>query len=691
MLPSVLAPLLALALSASAIPFSEESSEGLVVLGAPAPPSEASAGLLPGDVLVSWRRGGEAGLLRWPSGLLEVETEQAPRGAVELVGRRAGEPMRWRMPPVRWNVRTRPALSPHLRALYREGAQRFANQDPAGGAAAWRAAVEAAARAEDRPRMAWFLGELGRTGAESGRWREADAAYEEAVRKAEDTGMATFLLRNWCATYVQRENWERAETCYRRVLAKAQPGTFAAARDLAVLAGLATRRGDLEAAERMYREALSIRSGIVVLGPYLVQAIRDEVAGFGAPGPSGVTREEIEDLRRKLQRLRETLLAEAGLKPPGDRPAKTAAAPAKKEKEKEEPSPLEALQRALAKAEREEPGSLTVADRWQDLGELSFEDGDLIAAEIAWLRALDVREKLAPGTLREARTLHDLGRVHAQAGRDRAAASFLCRAARALDRRNRPAPEDAEAQATFGEETAAYDRDCIAALVAARRPDAAFLALERSRVRGAALSSALDRRRKEVEQERAQALTRLSRLSTSRDRDEVDLLAAYAEELESRRDEIVHPLKLDSLRAALAPGTLLLAWSIGEDQSFLFAVRPSGAPGPGVEVFPVLVKAADLLKRIPVFAAQAASVETEPGRPRTEARELYRLLLGPAEAPIAAAERLILLPDEVLAPLPFGALIQGEKRLEERARVETAASATAWAAKALTPDASSPL
>lgn len=466
------------------------------------------------------------------------------------------------------------------------------------------------------------------------------------------------------------------------MLAKAQPGTFTAARDLAMLAGIATHRGDLEAAERMYREALSIRAGITVFGPYMVQIVRDEVGGLTAPSPAGVTREEIEDLRRKLQRLRETLLADAGLKPPGERPAKTAAtAPPKKA----EPSPLETLQRTLAKAEHEDPGSLTVADRWQDLGELYFEGKDLAAAEIAWLRALDLRERLAPGTLREARTLHDLGRVHAQAGRDRAAASFLCRAARALDRRNHSVPDDAEARAVLGEEPAEFDRDCIAALVAARRPDEAFLTLERSRVRGAAaVSIGPDfvrqrvRQRKEIEQDRAQALTRLARLSTSRDRDEVDLLGEYSEELESRRDAILPPLKLDSLRAALAPGTLLLAWSIGEEQSFLFAIHPAGATGPGVEVFPISAEAADLQARIPAFARQAGNVEVEPGWPRTEARALYRLLLGPAGTPVTAAERLVLVPDAVLEALPFGALVQGEKLLEEGARIEKAESAAAW-------------
>ncbi|HKH48049.1 MAG TPA: tetratricopeptide repeat protein [Thermoanaerobaculia bacterium] len=673
MLQSVLASLLVLALASSApsdlVP--DEHTEGLVVLEAPAPGSPADVGLLPGDVLVSWRRGDSMGLLRWPSGLLEVETEQAPRGPVVLGGRRGDRPMTWPMPAARWGARTRPALSPHLRALYREGAQRFAAGDPDGGAESWRAAVEAATRADDPARTAWFLGEIGRGWGAAWSWKESDAAYEEAIRRAKGTAMEAFLLREWGATFLRRELWDRARECFRRALALAPRESFAAAQDLASLAGIATRQGDLDAAERLYRQTLEIRSGLAVTGPYLMVILRSEIAGLGISAPRGSSSQEIEELRRKLEHLKQTLLDAAGLASAAQSPA-----PPKREVL----SALEVLQRALAKDEREAPGSLKVADHWQVLGELAFADGDLAGAEIAWLRALDLRERLAPGTLREAKTLRDLGRVHAQAGRDRAAASFLCRAAEALDRRNRRTLDDFEARTTLGEEPAAYDQDCIAALVAARRPEDAFHALERSRVRGT-LPAAPDlaRRRQEIEAERAQTLLRLGRLSTSRDRDEVDLLLGSTEELEAQRDKIAASVQLDRLRAALPPGSLLFAWSIGDEESFLFAVRPAGTQGPGVEVFPLAAAAADLRNRVRRFAREVEKADAEPGRSLREAAELYRLLLAPAEELLAISERLVLLPDEVLAPLPFGSLVQGEVLLEKRKRIETAASATAWA------------
>lgn len=629
----------------------QEPRDGIVVIEAPSMSSLAETGLQRGDVLLSWQRSGLWGALRWPSGLAEAETEQAPWGVVRLTGLRGDRPMTWQMPAVRWNVRTRPALSPPLLALYRDGAERAAARDLEGAADAWLRAVDAAARTDDKQRSAWFLGELGRVQATASQWESADQAYEDAIRRAEGSGMAAYLLREWGGTFIQRELWARAESCYQRALALAPRGSLAAGRDLALLASIATHQGDLDRAESLYTQALATRRRVTVSGAYLTRLTREEIAGFGVPD-QGVSREEVQELRHKLEGLREKLLALAGVSPAQGAEGldRTAAAPSKKP-EKPSPNPLEVLKQALVKAESEAPGSLAVSDRWQELGELVWTRGDAVAAEVAWLRALDLREKLAPGTLREARTLHDLGRVHAKAKRDRAATGFFCRAAAALDRMDRAPADDTATREALGATPAAYDQDCMAALVEAGRPGEAFQALERSRIRGGALPLApeLARHRKEIDAERTQVLARLGRLSTSRDRDEVDLLAGYTGELSSRRAGIAGPRDLDAVRAALSPGTLLLAWSIGEKRSFLFLVRPAQDPGPGVEAFPVRARAGNL-----------------------GTADLYRHLFGPADPQIAAAERLLLLPDNVLKALPFGTLVQKP--------LETAASATAWVA-----------
>lgn len=667
-------------------PAPDEPREGLVVIAAPAAGSLAEAGLQPGDVLLSWQRGPFSGVLRWPSGLAEVETEQAPWGFVRLAGRRGDEPMTWQMPAaVRWNLRTRPALSPHLHALYREGAERAAARDLRAAEESWLVAVDEANRAGDTSRAAWFLGHLGYARASAAQWDGADQSYESAVRQVEGTAMAAHLLREWGATFVRRQDWGRAESCYRRALALATPYSLSAGSDLVQLSAIATHRRNLDQAERFFEQALAARRRILPLGSF-GQTVRDEIAGFARPEDLRGSGLEIERLRLRLQQLRDRLLKEAGLPAETEGATKTAAAAPKKT----EPSPLETLQKALAKAEREAPGSLAVSDLWQELGALAYEARDHVAAEIAWLRALDLREKLAPGTLREARTLHDLGRVHATAKRNRAAASFFCRAAGSLDRLGRMppasgAPADGATWDALGASPAAYDADCVNALVDAGRTDEAFLAVERSRLRAAEppLPMKLSRRTQEIDTERNQARARLARLSTSRDRDEVDLLVDWAADLDFERHEIVNPLDLPGIRAALPAGTLLLAWSIGEERSFLFLVRPAeapglAAPGPGVEVFPVRARAGDLREKARTFTARAGTVETGSVLARQEAADLYRRLFGPADEQIAAAQRLLLLPDAIVASLPFGSLIRGDSLLGQQKPLQTASSATGW-------------
>jgi tetratricopeptide (TPR) repeat protein len=670
--------ILAIALSGEAsLVGADEPRNGLIVLSAPPQGSPADAGILPGDVLLSWYRSPAGGPVRWPSGLAEVESEQAPHGMVVLRGMRGNEFKRWSMPALSWGLRTRPALggSPGL-VFYEEGARLLAARDLKGAVDSWMAGVSVANRSGDKPLAAWLFGEIGKTLAQAGRWTEADLAFERAVNAAERSEMAAHLLREWGAAALGAQRWDRAESCYRRAHALAPAGSFAAARDLAMVAVAATWQGDLDTAETLYRRSLNARVLLIPIGaPYLVQVVQDEVGRFARAEQIGGNRERIEELRLKLQRLRETLLVEAGVAPAqrmarqvdakdkkdgkdgkSGQNAKDAAAaasgkqpeaPAEPEKEL---TLLERVTLALTAAEQEDPGSLVVSDHWQDLGTLAFAEGDLVGAEVAWLRALDLREKLAPGTLREARTLHDLGRVHLRAKRTLPATSYLCRAAGLLDWMTPEELESAGTRTALAAKPSAYDRDCVSALVETGRPEEAFLALERSHARaaGSPLSPEMAKRRQEIEEEHGGHLARLARLSTSRDRDEVHLTQSHARYLETRRAETAAPLSLPELRAALAPGTLLLAWSGGSAESLLFVVRPDGMQGPGVEV----------------FAVPAGS-----RKPREKV------------AALAKAEKLLLLlPEKATIPSVIATLIQGSPTPADRKPLEKTPSVTAWTA-----------
>jgi tetratricopeptide (TPR) repeat protein len=681
LLRSIALVILALSAGLPSLAKADEPPHGLVVLSAPSQGSSANAGLLPGDVLTSWHRE-TGGPLRWPSDLAAIESEQAPRGTVVLRGRRGeGEQIRsWTMPALPWGVRTRPALGGGpFQVFYEEGARLLALRNVKGAAESWMAGVWAMDRAGDKLAAAWLLGEIGRAWAQAGQWNEAGLAFERALVRAEKTGMAAHLLREWGAAALNAQRWDLAESCYRRALALAPAGSFAAARDLALVAVAETHQGNLDEAERLYRRALNDRVSLIPVGaPYLVQVVQEEIGRFArADQLTGANRERIEELRLKLRRLRETLLAEAGVpqqrvaqqvgaqeqkgardsKAPRDgKPGKdTKAASTEKKPEapaepEKELSLLERVTQALAQAEQEDPGSLLVSDHWQDLGTLAFAEGDLVGAEVAWLRALDLREKLAPGTLREARTLHDLGRLHLRAKRTLPATSSLCRAAGLLDWLTPEELESATTRTALAARPAAYDRDCVAALVETGRPEEAFLALERSHARaaGSPLSTETAGRRKRIEEERDSDLARLAHLSTSRDRDEVHLVQSHARYLENQRAETAAPLSLPELRSALAPGTLLLAWSDGSTEDLLFVVRPDGMQGPGVEVF---------------------AVPNGTRKPREKI------------AALAQAEQfLLLLPEKAATPGVITTLTQGSPTPADRKPLEKTASVTAWTA-----------
>src|SRR5205823_3851756 len=83
------------------------------------------AGLQPEDILVTWTRGGAQGRIESPFDLIEIENEQASRGAVLIQGYRGNQSKVWELGPAAWGIESRPNLANTLLAIYREG-RRFA-------------------------------------------------------------------------------------------------------------------------------------------------------------------------------------------------------------------------------------------------------------------------------------------------------------------------------------------------------------------------------------------------------------------------------------------------------------------------------------------------------------------------------------------------------------------------------------
>ena len=123
-------------------------------------------------------------------------------------------------------------------------------------------------------------------------------------------------------------------------------------------------------------------------------------------------------------------------------------------------------------------------------------------------------------------------------------------------------------------------------------------------------------------------------------------------------------------RSQLDAGTALLSYLVGTERTYLFVVTPPGADGPrdsGLAVHTIEIGSSDLRKSVEAFrtvidwdADPATAGPTGANRSTILARgrELYDLLVRPAEARIAGAGRLLLSLDGPLHSLPFAALVR---------------------------------
>ena len=114
------------------------------------------------------------------------------------------------------------------------------------------------------------------------------------------------------------------------------------------------------------------------------------------------------------------------------------------------------------------------------------------------------------------------------------------------------------------------------------------------------------------------------------------------------------PLDLARTRSVLDPGTVLLSFAVGEDESFVFAVGPAAgdfvvAPlGLGRPALSAAVKQfRELVQKPQVLRLRQL---------QATARRLSDALLRPVRDPIARSARVLIVPDGPLHLVPFSAL-----------------------------------
>ncbi len=377
---------------------------------------------------------------------------------------------------------------------------------------------------------------------------------------------------------------------------------------------------------------------------------------------------------------------------------------------------LGAAERYLARAEAIHFEGQSPQDRERLLGneiraEIALRRGEVARARQALTDALRFTRKAFPGTTNEATILAQTARLERDHGNPHRAAELYCEATRVLDhQRTRLADSDTQ-RLLFSATYAEIYQDCAEALLAIGEPEAAFQAVERGRARRfLSLLRERDLRFADLPPELLAERQRLDQLFDLTQRSLLGLPAGSPEaastieelrDLERQREVIAQrvraasprlaaledPTPLDAVgaRQALDPGTLLLSFVVGKEATLLFVVAGPGSGGAaatnpaGLDAYRLPVGAAalnDSARHLRQLAEDPASstAELDP-----LASELYDQLLKPAEARIAAADRLLISADGPLAGLPFAVLRHNGQYLALSKPLHRAASATVYA------------
>lgn len=298
------------------LPSSILKAQGVVVEAMAEASAPEKAGAREGDVFHTWTRPASPpanpepaeGTLESPFDWDWLETEQAPRGTVELRGERQGEPLVIQVPIGLWEAQVRPVLPAELEDLYRRGKDLVNKEQVEEGTSCWQLLAERAGERGDWHLRAWIWLLIGMTWDQASGYQQAEAAYEAALRESRDPISRIAIMDVMGGSFEGQRRFDEAEAIYRsslelkeatwgeslqvarskndlgsiayhRAVASGQrhhwaaaeeqiegalaieekwaPGGIAVARSLHGLGGVASAYGEQEKAESLYQQALS--------------------------------------------------------------------------------------------------------------------------------------------------------------------------------------------------------------------------------------------------------------------------------------------------------------------------------------------------------------------------------------------------------------------------------------------------
>jgi len=552
--------------------------------------------------------------------------------------------------------------------------------------------------------LARALNTVGVYNAERGDLARAQEYYRRGLAIQESLapggGLVAGTLLNIGVIANMRMDLAKAEAYYRQsraIFEKAKPGNSGIGATSQGLGLVYQARGDWEKAEEYHRESLAIWRNIYGEG----------LDAAGALGNLGELAWDKGDYRKAEEFDSQALAIQEKLAPGSiyvsesyDNLGKLA------RKNGNLALAEERFQKALGLKEKLAPGSLSVAGSYNNLSDVFRDRGDLAKAEEYDRKALAIQHELAPGSIDAANSLYSLAAVEMRRGKDGQAVGLFERAVNALESQTSHLGGTEEARSAYGARYGKFYRDYMAALLASNQPDRAFHVLERSRARS--LLSMLaerdlvfsadlppdirhERKVNAADYDRVQA--RMANFDPVKDAEKIKESLARLRELATQREQITErvkrisprlatlqypqPLGLSETRQVLDPGTVLLSYSVGEDHTTLFVVQPNDSQ-PALSTYSLPIGDAELRRRVEEFRLLIGQQNT--GVLNERSRQLYDLLVKPAETGIAKSARLLIAPDGPLHILPFAALRRDDNQyLMEWKPIHTIVSATLYA------------
>lgn len=584
-------------------------------------------------------------------------------------------------------------------ALNNLGAHLWQRGDLSGAAATYERALRIQERSDPSSRdVAVSLANIAQVLARQGKLAQAERSYRRALSIYERIGAGTAdeaeALNQFGNLLLNRGDLPAAEEFHLRALAireRIAPNSTELAASLNNLGKLANHRGDAVRAHDYYTRALAIMER---LSPDSLDTARVlNNLGLVAAGRGDLT--AAETLLKRALALKErnapgTADVASTLINLGDMRANSGDLPAA----------LTFYESARAVLEKAAPEGLELATVLGNLADLAERRNNAAEASALATRALAMIERLAPDSDTHAQGLRRLGLQAFRKREFERAAGFFERSVTALESQTIRLGGSSDIRTAFAAQSHDYYVEYIDSLIALRQPARAFEVLERSRARGLLLmlaerdllldaggAGALVESTRELNEQYDRAQEALAGLNPARDAAEIERLQTRLRDLRESRARAIDkiraasprlaalqypkPLGVTEMQQALDPGTVLLSYHIGKQQSQLFVLQAAQAGGsPRLTVHSVPLGSDVLREEVEAFRRQIERQEKTRGGVTPAfvelSRRLFDVLVGPAQHALTSSERVLLSPDGPLHSLPFAALATGDPAKDGR-------------------------